>query len=122
MKRVIAVSVFFFTAVFAFNYFVSNSIKVSASLDDGLISRIFFLSVFSSLFIGYIRPFKVKRLISGFALGLCSYLFVLACYSALYFINEYSYPEWTMHTTMLMDNLAAASLVFILGTAEYFLR
>jgi len=113
MTRWSVAILFIILGIFFTDYLVTKDTFFYFGKDDGLLFRVFSLSIFNSLSYSTLKGFSVKSLISGFIMGICGYLIVFLSYSIYGFINHYKYNT-NMILTMKGDYIVASTIAFIL--------
>lgn len=118
MKRLILGALILYASVFFVDFLISKWIFFHYGKDDGLVFRVITVSLFSSLFFYIIKNNFSLHIGLGFFIGLLSYLLIFALYICSNILNGGDNSGFVL--PMIGDQLAATTIVFIVGVIYWF--
>jgi hypothetical protein len=107
--RLIIYILFYYTSIIIINLYVDSDYFIITK-DNGLLTRMFFLSITTSILFGISCKSSYKNYFLGFFIGLASYLFILFTYIIINLLNNGDNPSWIKYTSMLSDCLLVATI------------
>jgi len=119
MNRLLLAVLFLYTSVFLADYLIVHEIIWHPDKSGGLFIRAFLLCAFSSMFFLIIKKSLKRHFGLGFIIGLLSRIFIFLFYLSSSIHNGGDNAGWVKYTSMLTDDLAAATLVAIAGVFYY---